>query len=123
MTFEEIQAEVFQLHREAMRAAFALAKATRLRELRGERNVKAFDNRGLHPYSTEWGRIFALESLGMGLSAERQLDDGSIITPSSMRRDAEREACLQFEEQVALALGVKQGWITEQEAEALRLYK
>lgn len=57
---------------EALRACWGLAKGERARELAGDRTVKRFNELGLHPFSTEWGRLMALEALLPGLSDVRE---------------------------------------------------
>lgn len=57
---------------EALRACYKLAKAQRGRELDGDRSVQRFNEQGLHPFSTEWGRLMALEALLPGLSDMRE---------------------------------------------------
>lgn len=78
-----------------MRAAWMHAKGARTRELRGDRRVKTFDSRGLHPYSVEWGRILALEALLPDLEQRRATGD-VLFDPVSMRHHAEREAEQEF---------------------------
>lgn len=46
----------------ALRQAYRLAYATRLRELRGQRNA-LFDSRGLEPFSEAVGRAWALQKV------------------------------------------------------------
>jgi hypothetical protein len=68
---------------EALRAAFALAKADRARELRGDRTVPRFNEQGVHPFSAEWGRLQALEQLLPGLSDVREkmkVDDNGEVS-------------------------------------------
>lgn len=79
--------------------AWNLAKADRSRELRGDRSVKAFDARGLHPYSVEWGRILTYESMLPELADVRACSHPPLdwIT---MRRMAARDAERDFAEQV-----------------------
>lgn len=60
------------LWKEAISAAFSLAKADRARELRGDRTVPRFNAEGLHPFSAEWGRVMALEAIVPGLSDVRE---------------------------------------------------
>lgn len=103
------------MHAAALKAAFSLAKATRKRELEGKRTVKTFDARGLHPLSVEWGRILALEELEPSLAMRRS--DESV---ADLRRRAEHAACVEFERDTALALGLRYGWITEEQARAMR---
>lgn len=45
----------------ATRGAYKLAYGERLAQLRGKQ-VKRFDDRGLHPYSEQWGRVTLAES-------------------------------------------------------------
>ena len=47
---------------EALQAAYSIARGERLATLKGKR-PRAFDVRGLHPFSEEVGRVFACESL------------------------------------------------------------
>jgi hypothetical protein len=77
---------VVELHEEAVRHAHTLAKAERTREIRGRSSVRRFNDQGLHPYSVEWGRIWALQELLPEMLA------GSAVDPVSMRSEAGRAA-------------------------------
>lgn len=74
----------------ALSLAWSHARADRARELRGDRTVRRFDPRGLHPYSLEWGQVLACEALLPGLSGLRDL--GPQVDPVTMRRLAATEA-------------------------------
>jgi len=82
---------------EALSDAYHLAKGERLGELRGRR-VKLLDERGMHPYSMAWGRIFACESLLPGLVAARLSEPPT--DPVHLRRVAQRDAESAFREQL-----------------------
>lgn len=99
---------------EALSHAWSLARGERLQRLRGDR-IRTFDDRGLHPFSLEVGRIQALQEIVPELR-EAEFD------PRSLRADAERAAALEYEEEVALDLGTRMGWITEEEAAAIRTH-
>ena len=90
---------IFELWQNAVRMALMLAKAARTAELRGDRRLKAFDSRGVHVYSAEWGRIFACEELIPELSELRGCGEG-ILDPVSLRSLAAREAESDFLEDV-----------------------
>lgn len=75
---------------EAIRDAFMLARGERLSELRGGRRPRSFDDRGLHPYTLAWGRIWAYEVLIPAL-AEARLSD-PMCDPVTLRRIAKTDA-------------------------------
>jgi hypothetical protein len=97
---------------EALSHAWSLARGERLQRLRGDR-IRSFDDRGLHPFSLEVGRIQALQELVPELR-EAEFD------PRALRADAEQVAVREHEEEVALDLGTRMGWITEEQAAAIR---
>ena len=82
---------IFALWQEAMSNAYTLAKGARTAELRGDRRVKGFDQRGLHLYSAEWGRVFACEELFPQLEQLRAAGEKA-MDPVIMRSWAQREA-------------------------------
>jgi len=54
--------DIYDQWKEAVNAAYHIARGERLGELRGRR-PRTFDARGLHPFSTEVGRIMALKAV------------------------------------------------------------
>jgi hypothetical protein len=74
---------------EAIRDAYMLARGERYGEMSGKR-AKRFDERGLHPYSLAWGRIYALEDLHPELRGARLSDP--MCDPVSLRRIAQEDA-------------------------------
>lgn len=74
---------------EGLRDAYYLAKGERIGELRGRR-VKLLDDRGMHPYSVAWGRVYALEALRPELQSARLSDPP--VDPVQLRRVAQRDA-------------------------------
>jgi hypothetical protein len=81
-----------ELWMEALRHAYQFARSERLLELRDKR-PRLLDDRGLHPYSLEVGRIMALRELEPAL-AEVQFD------PIELRRLARQDAAKQFADEV-----------------------
>ncbi len=77
---------------EALETAYGLARGERLAEIRGDRRVKRFDSRGLHPYSEAWGRILSLEGLDPELAALRDLGGDVACEPGTLRHAAHRDA-------------------------------
>jgi hypothetical protein len=73
---------------EALRAAYAVAKGERAAVLRG-RYLKSRDDRGMHPFSHECGRIAALEGLEPALALAG-------FNPVELRRAAEADAYDEF---------------------------
>jgi hypothetical protein len=101
------------VHEEALRMAFSFAKAERIGELNGSR-VKAFDGRGLHPYSVEWGRILACEALYPDLAQSRFPEGEEALDMVTMRRRAHAEAYEEWvRERVETALAEAQLSITK----------
>lgn len=92
---------IHDLWHQALGMAFGFAKAARTAELRGDRRVRGFDGRGLHMYSTEWGRVWMCEELLPDLESLRTMD------PITMRAAAAREA---EEEFIADALKGEVDW-------------
>lgn len=74
---------------EALVNAYLLARGERLGELRARR-AKAFDERGLHPYSLAWGEVFALEEVLPELAGARLSDP--MCDPVTLRRIAQADA-------------------------------
>lgn len=79
--------------------AFTLAKAERLAELRGDYRAKRWDERGLHPYSVEWGRIFAFE-VALPELGNMRWSDPEGLDPVAMRRRARVIAEIEFRDQI-----------------------
>ncbi len=79
---------------EALEAVWSLSHARVLKRLRGE-YVPEFDNRGLHPASVEFGRLFALGEL-MGTSGD--------LDPVLLKREARESAVAQFREEIRQAV-------------------
>lgn len=80
---------------DALFMAWQHARSARARELRGDRSVKFTDDRGLHPYSIEWGAVYALEA-GRPWLQDARLHGGPPADPVTMRRLAAAEAEADF---------------------------
>jgi hypothetical protein len=76
------------------------------------RRGKLLDNRGLHPYSVEVGRIFALEDLEPSLA-------NLGFNPVVLRLEAQREASRIFEIETAIKVARQYGWLSQAEEEAI----
>ena len=76
---------------EALQEAWRLAVGERANELRGKR-VRRFDDQGLHPNSSAWGRVRAFEAVEPFL---RELT----TDPVELRQEAEREAESAYEDE------------------------
>jgi hypothetical protein len=85
-------AELFSRWLDALEEAYRLARAERLREIRGDRRVRTFDEQGVHPFSRAWGVVQACEDLLPGLSALRRPEGGVALEAWMVRRLAAREA-------------------------------
>ncbi len=85
-----IIAKARALRATALTQARSLARAERLHELRGGHRPRTFDDRGLHPYSVEWGRVWALQELVGELAADAPTD------PVALRRAAREDAIQAF---------------------------
>jgi hypothetical protein len=88
---EELIAETWLV---CLTGAYSIAKQHRLRQLRGLPR-QSYDARGIHPYSAEWGRAFALESLCPWLTAVREGCD-----PHTLRKEAQADADREFAEEI-----------------------
>jgi hypothetical protein len=97
---------------EGLRSAWMIARGERLGELRGKR-ARLLNGAGLHDYSLEIGRLQTLMSL---LPLLTELD----FNPVELRREAHRDAELEFEVETALRVGIENGWITPVEAAAIQ---
>lgn len=91
--------QAYDAWKEAVDAAYQIARGERLGELRGRR-PKTFDRRGLHPFSTECGRIMALQALVPRLA---KLDFNHL----ELRRAAFEDAEQQYEQEIMAKLHQK----------------
>jgi hypothetical protein len=82
----------------AVERAYKLALAERLDALRGERKIRPFDSRMVHPFSEQLGAAMALSALLPELTC-LELD------ALQVRREAERDARDQFAREEAERLG------------------
>lgn len=81
---------------ESLEAAYREAKAARSRELRGRRG-KSFDDRGLHPYSVEVGRVQAIEA-----ALDDVIPPEALLDPLALWRAGRDDAEADFADDVAL---------------------
>lgn len=77
---------------DALQVAYDIAYTGRRANLRNTR-LRTFDERGLHPYSVAWGRVFELEQL-LGVVT---------CSPHELREAAERDALDAFVAEVKAA--------------------
>jgi hypothetical protein len=97
---------------EAIRSLYALARGERLGELTGRRS-RLLDDRGLHPYSLEVGRVMALQELYPALD---MLEFRHLLIKKAAQEDAEE----QFKMTTALDVGERCGWIPKERIMILR---
>lgn len=77
----------------ALQSAYRLARAERLAELNGSR-YKRYDERGVHVYSAEWGRVYTCEVLMPELAEFRAVTSafcGPVLLRESAKWEAEQE--------------------------------
>jgi hypothetical protein len=79
---------------ESVTAFYTLAKADRLRVLRGEAFLDPRDDRGMDRKSVEWGRIAACLSLCPDLAGEPLLR----VDPKTIRRAAVEDATAEHDD-------------------------
>jgi hypothetical protein len=106
------EAHVIDAWCRAVSMLYSLARGERLGELNGRRS-RLIDERGLHPFSLEVGRIFALQDMYPQLE---ELEFNHL----DMRRAAQVDAERDHDIEVAVTVGVRLGWLTEHEAESIR---
>ena len=92
-------AEILERWGEAIHATLLTLRSNRAREIRGDRRVRTFDARGLHPPSLEWGRVLALEELLPGLAELRDIGEPECHF-LSLGRLARSEAQAAFETEI-----------------------
>jgi hypothetical protein len=73
----------------ALTQAWRIARGRRLGQLRGP-SSQSYDARGIHPYSEQWGWVFACELLCPWLTQVREGCDPHVLRKAA-QADAERE--------------------------------
>lgn len=95
-TSADLEQLVWEEWLRALQGAYRLARAERLAELHGTRYRK-YDERGVHVYSAEWGRIYGCEVLLPELADFRAITS-EFVGPIGLRQaacdEAEREFAL-----------------------------
>lgn len=81
----------FTIWARSFRAAYKLAYGERMAALRGKR-TKSYDDRGLHPYSEQWGRITLSESFVLSETGWAPPD----ASPTAIKNMAQHDAYSDF---------------------------
>lgn len=97
---------------EAIHSLYSLARGERLGELSGRRS-RLLDDRGLHPFSLEVGRVMALQDL---VPALEEMEFRHTLMKKAAYEDAEE----QYETETALRVSERCGWIPKERIIVLR---